>query len=262
MRLNLRRTAAAAIVLPVVLGAAACGKTETPTAGTTQSQSASSPAATDSSAQPFKDKASLVAALKAATKDATTAHVTMAMDASGEKISMVGDTKLDPSSPAMRMAMDMGSQMKLDMVLVDGKVYMKGFPGLAANKWAVVDSSSTVGKQLAESLNQADPSKMYDQFDKAVTNVKYIGEDTVDGDKTYKYDLTLDSKAIEATMPAEQKGQLPKTLSYLVWVDEKDHLRKVVFSLMGVDAEMTMSKYGEPVDIQAPPAKDTVKAPI
>ncbi|MGW5239682.1 LppX_LprAFG lipoprotein [Monashia sp. NPDC004114] len=262
MRLNLRRTAAAAIILPVVLGAAACGKTETPSTGTTQSQSASSTATGNSSAQPFKDKDALVAALKAATDGATTAHVTMAMDASGEKISMVGDTKVDKTNPAMRVSMDMGSAMKLDMILVDGKVYMKGFPGLAANKWAVVDSSSTIGKQLADSLNQADPSKMYDQFDKAVTNVKYVGEDTVDGDKTYKYDLTLDSKSIEDTLPAEEKGKLPKTLSYTVWVDEKDHLRKVVFSLMGVDAEMTMSKYGEPVDIQAPPAKDTVKAPM
>jgi hypothetical protein len=262
VRLNLRRTAAASIILPVVLGVAACGKTETPTAGTTQSQGASSPAAGDSSAQPFKDKDSLVAALKAASKDATTAHMTMAMDASGEKISMVGDTKLDASNPAMRVAMDMSSAMKLDMILVDGKIYMKGFPGLAANKWAVVDSSSTVGKQLAESLNQADPTKMYDQFDKAVTAVKYVGEDTVDGDKTYKYDLTLDTKAMEESLPAQEKSQLPKTLTYTVWIDEKDHLRKVVFSLMGVDAEMTMSKYGEPVDIQAPAAKDTVKAPM
>ena len=262
MRFSLRRTAAAVIVLPVLLGATACAKSETPAAGTTPTQSASSQAAGDSSAQPFKDKASLVAGLKAATKDSTTAHVTMDMDAAGQKISMVGDTKVDPGNPAMRMTMDMGSAMKLDMIVIDGKVYMKGFPGLAADKWAVVDSSSSVGKELAGALDQADPSKMYDQFDKAVTEVKYVGEDTVDGDKTFKYDLTLDSGSIGDTLSAEEKAQLPKTLKYTVWVDEKDQLRKVVFNLMGVDAVMTMSKYGEPVDIQAPPAKDTVKAPM
>jgi hypothetical protein len=262
MRLNLRRSAAALVVLPVVLGVTACGKTDTPTAGATQSQAASSAPTTAASAQPYKDKAAFVAALKGAAKDASTAHVTMAMDAAGQKISMVGDTKVDPSNPAMKMSMDMGSQMKLDMILVGDKIYMKGFPGVAANKWAVIDSSSEMGKQMAEALDQADPSKMYDQFDKAVTDVKYVGEDTVDGDKTYKYELTLDTKAIEAELPAEQKGQLPKTLTYTAWVDEKNHLRKVVFNVMGVDAEMTMSKYGEPVDIQAPPASDTVKAPM
>jgi len=261
MKWNLRRAAAAAVVIPAVLGVAGCGKSETPATGTTQS--ASSAATSSSSAgQPYQDKASFVAALKAAAKDATTAHVTMKMDAAGEKINMVGDTKVDPSNPAMKVSMDMGSSMKLDMILVDDKVYMKGFPGLAAGKWAVIDSSSAMGKQLADSLKQADPSQMYDQFDKAVTDVKYIGEDTVEGEKTQKYELTLDTKQIEENLPAESKGQLPDTLIYTVWLDTKDHIRKVVFDIMGASAEMTMSKYGEPVDIQAPPASDTVKAPM
>ena len=51
---------------------------------------------------------------------------------------------------------------------------------------------------------------------------------------------------------------------YLVYVklDEKNQLRKVTFDLSGVKADMTMSKYGEPVDVTAPPAADTVKAPM
>ena len=72
----------------------------------------------------------------------------MDMDAAGQKISIKGDTKVDATNPAMKMTMDMGPSMKLDMILVDKKVYMKGFPGLAAGKWAVIDSSSTLGKQL------------------------------------------------------------------------------------------------------------------
>jgi hypothetical protein len=259
---NLRRTAAALVVLPAVLGVAACGKTETPAAGTAQSQGASSAATSSASAQPYKDKAAFVGALKAAAKNTTSAHVTMAMDAAGQKINIVGDTKVDPSNPAMKVSMDMGPSMKLDMILVDGKVYLKGVPGLAAGKWAVADSSSAMGKQLTEALDQADPSKMYDQFDRSVTDVKYLGEDTVDGDKTYKYELTLDTKDMAATLPAEEQGKLPKTLTYTAWLDEKDHLRKVVFSIMGADAQMVMSHYGDPVDITAPPAKDTVKAPM
>ena len=262
MRWNLRRAAAAVIVIPAVLGVAACGKTETP-AGTNQSQGASSTTTTQAAAgQPYKDKAAFIAALKAAAKDTTTAHVMMSMDAAGEKIDLVGDTKVDASNPAMKVTMDMGSSMTLDMILVDGKIYMKGFPGLAAGKWAVIDSSSATGKQLGEALKQADPSKMYDQFDKAVTDVKYVSEDTVDGEKAYKYELTLDTKAMEDSLPTDSKDQLPPTITYTVWLDAKDHLRKVTFDLMGVKALMTMSKYGEPVDIKAPAAGDTVKAPV
>jgi len=264
MKWNTRRIAAAAIVLPAVLGVAACGKSESPAPATGQTQASSAAATSDAPAagQPYKDKASFVAAMKAAGKNATTAHVTMAMDAAGQKIAITGDTKVDASNPAMKMTMDMGPSMKLDMVLVDKKVYMKGFPGLAAGKWAVIDSSSTLGKQLSQSLDQADPTKMYDQFGAAVQDVKYVGEDTVDGDKTWKYDLTLDTKAMQAQLPADAKTQMPSTIAYTAWLDEKNQLRKVTFDLSGVKAEMTMSKYGEPVDIKAPAAADTVKAPM
>jgi hypothetical protein len=103
---------------------------------------------------------------------------------------------------------------------------------------------------------------MYDQFGAAVSDVKYVGEDTVDGDKTWKYDLTLDTKAMQAQLPADSKTQMPSTIDYTAWLDEKDQLRKVTFDLMGVKANMTMGKYGEPVDIKAPAAADTVKAPL
>jgi hypothetical protein len=228
MKWNIRRTAVAVIVLPAVLGVAACGKSETPAPSTGQTQSTS----------------------------------TSAAPAAGQKIAVTGDTKVDADNLAMKMSMDMGPSMKLDMILVDKKVYMKGFPGLAAGKWAVIDSNSAMGKQLSEALDQADPTKMYDQFGAAVTDVKYVGEDTVDGAKAYKYDLTLDTKAMRDQLPTDSGTKLPDTITYTAWLDEKDHLRKVTFEVSGVKAEMTMSKYGEPVDIKAPAAADTVKAPM
>jgi hypothetical protein len=261
MKWNIRRTAAAVIVLPAVLGVAACGKSETPAPSTGQSQTTTT-TTTAASGQPYKDKATFIEAMKAAGKNATTAHVTMNMNAAGQKIAITGDTKVDANNPAMKMSMDMGSSMKLDMILVDKKVYMKGFPGLAAGKWAVIDSNSATGKQLAQALDQADPTKMYDQFGAAVTDVKYVGEDTVDGAKAYKYDLTLDTKAMSDQLPTDSGTKLPATITYTAWLDEKDQLRKVTFTVSGVKAEMTMSKYGEPVDIKAPAAADTVKAPM
>jgi len=273
MTLTFRRVAAA-LILPAVLATAACGKQAEPTPGaTTKAAGVTAPAAAASdtaapagaatTAQPYQDKAALIAGLKAGATSAATAHVVMDMTAAGEKISMQGDTKIDATNPAMRVSMDMGSQLKLDMALVDGKIYLKGMPGLPAGKWAVIDSSSDVGKQMQSSLAQADPTKMYDQFEKAVTDVKPMGEDSVDGDKAYKYELTLDTKAMDASSLAGASGvKIPDTITYLAWVDDAGHLRKVTFDLMGSNATMTMSKYGEPVDITAPPASQTVKAPM
>ncbi len=110
MKWNTRRIAAAVIVLPAVLGVAACGKSESPAPAAGQTQSSSAAATSDAPAagQPYKDKASFVAAMKAAGKNATTAHVNMTMDAAGQKIAISGDTKVDPGNPAMKMSMDMG----------------------------------------------------------------------------------------------------------------------------------------------------------
>jgi hypothetical protein len=293
---------AAALILPAVLATAACGKQADPaptastTAGTVASTSSSSASSTGASAsesggaqatpssapagpapqrttdaapdasastdQPYKDKASLIAGLKAGASSASSAHVAMKMDAAGQSITMQGDTRIDPADPAMKMSMDMGSQLSLDMILVDKKIFIKGIPGMAPGKWAVADSSSELGKQMEGALAQGDPTKMYAQFDKAVTSVASKGEETVDGDKTWKYELTLDPSAMAASMPTNSTVKLPKTITYLAWVDADNHLRKVTFDVMGSKATMLMSKYGEPVDITAPAAADTVKAPM
>ncbi len=267
MTVKLSRVAAA-LILPAVLATAACGKQAEPTPAASTAGASSAAATTGasgadrSSGQPYTDKAALIAGLKAGAASATSAHVTMDMQAAGQKISMKGDTKIDAASPGMRVSMDMGPSMNLDMILTDDKVFLKGMPGVPAGKWAVVDSSSTIGKQMKSALAQADPSKMYEQFEKAVTSVKPLGEDTVDGDKTYKYDLTLDTTSMSNALPSDAAAQLPDSITYTAWVDEANHLRKVTFDIMGSKATMTMSKYGEPVDITAPAAGDTVKAPM
>jgi hypothetical protein len=267
------RRIAAALALPAVLATAACGKQAEPTpgAGTAAASTAAPSAGAASStatadaaspAQPYQDKAALIAGLKSGASTATTAHVAMDMSVDGQSLTMEGDSRLDPADPAMRMSMDMGSQLKLQMTLVDKKVYLKGMPGVPAGKWAVVDAGSQVGKQMEDSLAQADPTKMYDQFDKAVTEVKPMGEDSVDGDKAYKYELTLDTRAMGRSLPAGSAVKMPDSVTYLAWVDEDNHLRKVTFDLLGSSTTMTMSNFGEPVDITAPPAAQTVKAPM
>ncbi|WP_404386884.1 LppX_LprAFG lipoprotein [Humibacillus xanthopallidus] len=266
MPVQLRRVAAA-LILPAVLVTAACGKQAEPTPGTssaapaaTGTSSAATSDAASTSAQPYQDKAALIAGLKSGAASATSAHVTMDMKAAGQSITMEGDTKMDAADPAMQVTMDMGPQMKLEMLLVGDQAYIKGLPGIPDGKWGVVDSSSEVGKQLESSLAQADPTKMYDQFEKGVTDVKPLGEESVDGDPTHKYELTLDTTAIAQSSPDAAK--LPDTITYTAWIDDANHLRKVTFDVLGSQATMTMSKYGEPVDIKAPAAGDTVKAPL
>ncbi len=276
-RITLRRAVAAAVVVPTVLLASACGSstpsTTTPAAaqppsnspgagsGDTASNAAPSTTAASSSAAPVAngdvDTAGFITALKAAGADATTAHVSMSLSGAGQSMKMDGDTKLDASNPAMALRMGLPG-MDLQVRVVDKKIYLKGLPNQAPGKWAVVDENSTIGKQMSQAAAQSDPKRMYDQFDQGLTKVKKIGTETVDGEQMTKYDLTLDTKALGGSIAAGA-ASLPKTVKYTAWIDSKGHLRKVTFGLMGVTSTVAMSKYGEPVDISAPPAKDVVK---
>ncbi len=54
---------------------------------------------------------------------------------------------------------------------------------------------------------------------------------------------------------------MPETLTYDMWLDDKDLLRRMQFDLSGVKMDMLMSRWGEPVEVQAPPADAIVESP-
>ncbi|MBB2987681.1 LppX_LprAFG lipoprotein [Terracoccus luteus] len=288
MTTKFSRAAAAVLIAPTVLLAAACGKADTtttaPVAGQTQSASPSASAGTTSeapatSAAPAPtssdagdasggqaagevDKAEFIGRLKSAMAGVSSAHVDMQMSGQGQKVSVQGDTRLSSGDQAMKMSMSMAG-MDIDMVVLDKKVYMKGMPGVAAGKWAAFDASSSIAKQMAASADSADPKKMFDAFEQGATKVKKVGTEKVDGEDMERYELTLDTKkalsASGAGAAGAAAGSMPSTITYDVWVDSKDHMRKVDFDVAGVKATVMMGKYGEPVDITAPPASQTVK---
>jgi hypothetical protein len=256
-----RRFAAATIILPVALSTA-CGSTDTPAPSANQTAGASTaaPTSTTPAAQGHADKDSFIAALKAGSAQVTTAHVEMVMDAEGQTIRMTGDTKVDPKNPAMQMSMDMGGAMKLDMILLDNVLYLQGVPGVDADKWAKMEVTGEMAKEFEKSLQQADPAKMAETYEKAVTDVKFVGDETVDGESLQRYEVTMDTDSLGDTLP-DDVGQLPDTITYDMWLDDENHIRQVAYSVSGIDAEMKMSKYGEPVDISAPKAADVVEVP-
>jgi hypothetical protein len=88
----------------------------------------------------------------------------------------------------------------------------------------------------------------------AVEKVEYAGAATVDGDKVDRYHVTVDSGSIAGALGAGAGADLPKTVTYDLYVDANHLVRRIEIDVAKQQITMTVSRWGEPVDIEAPPA--------
>lgn len=192
---------------------------------------------------------------------AKSAHVDMTIGMGGQAVKAQGDVKIGSSlkDTAMTMTMDMGSSMTFDMRLVDQVFYMN-MGQVTEGKYLKIDltdDSNPFAQQYGQIMDQMDPAKQMEQLQEAVTSFEKKGEPkTIDGVKAQPYVVTVDTSKIKAfaDLPAASAGQIPKTIVYTMYVGPDDLLRRMEFELAGSKSTMDYSKWGEPVDITAPPA--------
>jgi LppX_LprAFG lipoprotein len=266
-RLAARRTLAAVAVAPLLLaGLAACSDDE-PTAADETSDSAS-PSASPATAGPI-DPATFVDDVIGGLVDASTAHLSMSLKGGPAEVTMTGDVDYSSNPPEMSMSMKNAAlgDGSIEVRLVDGVMYMQ-MPQLGKGRWIKVDlagSDSPLGDDL---LKQMNPETQLKALKDSVTKVEYVGEEDVDGDNLKHYTMTVRSEAfrdLQDQLGAAGSGaadKLPSVLTYDLWTDDDGMLRQTEIQLGDLGSvTMTMSDWGEPVDIQAPPAGDVVEMP-
>ena len=208
-------------------------------------------------------KANFYSEVVKAQTSAETAHMQATIEAQGQKMAMSGDMQMATKS-AKDAAFDMsmtGAALggEARFILVDRVIYLK-MPGLSQTdkyvKIDIGDESNPIAKMFDQMLGQLDPSKTFRAFD-AITRLQDRGTQEIDGVETTHYTVEVDTqKALEAQGMAGQvpTGQLPKTLTYDVWVDGQHLVRRLRMNIQGSAVDMSLSRWGEPVNIQAPPA--------
>lgn len=267
-RRPLRRTLAAAALAPLLLtGFAACGDDE-PTASDDTSASAA-PQAEESETAESIDPATFLSDVLGSVQDATTAHLTMSMKGGPAEIAMDGDVDYSATPPEMAMTMTYAAlgDGEIGVRLVDGVMYMQ-MPELGKGRWIKMDltgSGSPLGEDL---LKQMNPETQLEEMQDAVTKVEYVGEEDVDGETLKHYTMTVRSEAFRdlqdqlGEVGAGAADKLPSVLTYDLWTDEDDQLRKTEVAMGDLGSvTMTLSSWGEPVEIEAPPADDVMEMP-
>ncbi len=271
--LAVRRVAAATVSVLALGGLAACGDDsgDSDKAASDSTSQVAGETSDDLEEGETVDPAEFVKTVTEGLEASTTAHVTMTMSlGSTGEVDAEGDLDYttDPASVAMTMTSPMGGG-DMDIRLVDGIMYIS-MGELTQGKFMKIDPSDPkgplAGLGMDGMLDQMDPGKALANLEGGISEVTYVGEE----DDLDHYELTVDMQAMLEQMgselPPSAESEMPETITYDLWLDDEGRFTKLSMDdlPMGGDSgsmEMTVSGWGEEVDIEAPPANQVTEMP-
>lgn len=271
-RPSLRRGAAAATLSVLALGGlVACG--DDGSDGATATDATSQVAAISDGLEEGDevDPAEFVRIVSDGLEASTTAHVTMDLSL-GSVGEMTAEGDLDyttnPPQVAMTMANPMGGG-DMDVRMVEGIVYLS-MGELTQGKFIKIDPSDPkgplAGMGVNEMLDQMDPSQALQGMEDGLSTVVYSGEE----DGLDRYELTVDMQKVVDQMggelPEGALTEMPDEVTYDLWLDDQGRFTRLVMDelpmgQMSGSMEMTVSGWGEDVDIEAPAADEITEMP-
>jgi hypothetical protein len=264
-----RSLATAAVLVAATAPLSACGDSAGSGSDATASGSASSTASSSTSSTGTASdtggplsKAQFVQAITEGQIKAGSAHVAMAMTGT-LAMTAQGDVSYEKATPEMRMTMSMQQLggRTIEMRLVGGIVYMHIPQLVPAGKFVKIDpqdTSNPLSKGFGSITQQMDPLASAKAMRSSVRTVRYVGPEKIQGQSADHYTVGVDTAAMTKASGSTAAPGMPRTLSYDMWLDSKDLLRRMRFGLSGMKMTMTMSRWGEPVAVQAPPARTLV----
>lgn len=188
------------------------------------------------------------------------------MDLGGQgSMTISGAADLRGEEPAMDMEMTLPGMGELRILMVEGSVYM-AVPGVTAEGKFAEISPDDLG--MGNPLESFDLESTWEAWDEGTQTVQFVGTEDVDGEQMRHYTLEVDTEAaMEAQGETSSTAGMPQSVTYDVWVDSEDLMRKVTFDMgsMGgmtqggeVAMEMRIDSWGEDVDVQVPDPADLV----
>lgn len=266
-----RATASTAVLVASLASLTGCASdgdpspgTSTPATSSSSASSSSSDSSPDDNAGDPLDQEGVVRALTVGQVEGGTAHVVMTLTGVTD-LRAEGD--VDYSQPTPNTAISMTSQQlgmgKLEVRIIGGILYLHVPRAVPAGKFVRIDPSDPndpVAKSFGGATTQLNPLSTLRAMETAVRSTTYVGEATVDGTSTDHYRVEVDGEKLMAANKQKLRVPLPKTMTYHVWLDDEELVRQLRVSTAKVTTLVKLSDWGEPVDVEAPPASALVPA--
>ena len=248
------------------------GQTTAPPTGTSQESAAGTEAAGETAAETGAetggeaegqevDVQEFLAMLKSPGEQKLSSYtLEMVMSMGGQDLDMSGQADLSGDTPAFDVEMTLPGMGDAHMILVGGEVYMS-MPGVTEEGKFLQVPKEQLG-DVASQLDEIDITSTWDAWDEGASKVVFVGEDDVDGEQMRRYEVTVDTEAaLDASGQtgddaAAASAMMGEELTYDLWVDADNLMRKVTFELDGAVSEIRTDNWGEPMDIQAPAPED------
>lgn len=144
-------------------------------------------------------------------------------------------------------------------------------PGAASTSWVSVNLSALAQARLGTSLQQlvaaapSDPGQLLTYLRGAGQDVKNAGPARIGGIATTRYTTTIDLDKAAANLPARARAALAQFEQHLgthqlpteLWIDGQGRLRQMTVAAKQNELTLTLSDFGTPVSVAAPPANQT-----
>lgn len=178
----------------------------------------------------------------------------------GQESSGSGQADLTGDELSSQVDLDT-AQGTISVIATDGLFYLRSEQLVPGGKWLEVDpdADTGLGALIGQLGGSSDPAASIEVL-RGATEVTATGEEEIDGTPTTAYRVVLPREAVADSLGADPQVEqlLPETLEYDVWVDADDLVRRVTSTVEVQGASstttVTYTDYGQPVDVQAPPA--------
>ncbi|MDO9378224.1 MAG: LppX_LprAFG lipoprotein [Nocardioidaceae bacterium] len=203
-----------------------------------------------------------------AQREARTSHLEMTIDAGSQQVEAEGEVEVGESGQdsAMAMEMTLPGVGAVEVRLVDGTLYTNLGP-LSENKFATIDlddPNNPLAKSFGGVVDQMDPSASLQALEGAITSFEKAGSpQEIDGVEAQPYAVVVDTakagKAAGTDVTGEAAGAVPAEVTATFWVGEDNLPRRVTSEVSGAKVQVDFTKWGEDVDVEAPPASQITK---
>jgi hypothetical protein len=144
------------------------------------------------------------------------------------------------------------------LVVTDEATFVS-VPGITPpGKYVALAADDPRLQQWAGGGTRLGPQESLAAFRAGLRDVRVVGEERVGGTATTRYRLEVDAAAALAAQGRTPPPAMPESTAYDAWLDDAGRMRRLTTQVAGSRVVVELSRWGIPVQVEAPPPSDVV----